>query len=114
MTVNIGRHDEHGGVAVDDDVARQQADFGVAPAGAEVAELLIRKRFDRCGVERALPVLAGHEDAKFPDNRLAGTCWRGHENGVAFSQRLNGLSLEVVELVRQTCRELLDEFVGCH
>ena len=44
---HLRRHHEDGGDAVDDDVARQQADLVVPPDGSKVPVLLIAERLDR-------------------------------------------------------------------
>ena len=52
---HLGRHHDDRGVAVDGVVAGQQADVAGAVALAEVAELLVRQRLQRRGVERPPP-----------------------------------------------------------
>jgi hypothetical protein len=59
-------------------------------------------------------VFAGHENPKFPYNGFSSAGRRSDQYGVPSGQRLDRLQLEIVELIRQSRDELLDDPFGWH
>src|SRR5207244_2907947 len=104
----------NGGVAINHDVPSQQADLVVAPDPAEVSILLVRERLDWRGVDGPRVVFAGHEDAELAYHGLARACWRGDQDRVSVGERADRLQLEIIELVGQAGRKLVDELFGRH
>ena len=103
---HLGRHHDDRGVAVDGVVAGQQADPAGAVALAEVAELLVGERLQRCRVERPPAVPAGRLDAVLGDHRLAAAGRRGDDDVVSGVERVERLELEVVERERVAADDL--------
>ena len=85
---HLGGHHHHGGVAVDRVVTGEQPDLSRPVAFAEVAELLVRQRLERRGVERSTALPPGGLDAVLGDDGLAAPGRRGHDDVVAGVERV--------------------------
>lgn len=97
---NLSSHDETARFRIDLDVSGDDADFGGIERLLEVAEFLVRERFDRRRVDGAGHVLLGESDRVLGYDRLAcrGVC--GDEDRVAHFHVIDGFLLERVELER--------------
>src|SRR5207302_3122213 len=91
------RHHDDGGLAIARVVPGEQP----APVGAvprdEVAELLVRERLQRRGIERFPAALEREPDAELADDSLPRSRRRAHEHAPALDEAVVRLQLEVVE-----------------
>ncbi len=93
---HLGRHDDDRRVAVDRVVTGQEPHGIVAMDLDEVAVLLVRKRLDRRGVERAPAVDAVRRDAVLRDDRLSAPRRRSDHDVAPGIERVEGLGLEPI------------------
>ena len=94
---HLGGHHDHLRGGADRGVARQQADALRAQPVRELAELLVRQRLDRRGVED-LPALREREmHRELADDGLAGAGRGGHQHGAAVLEGAAAGELEVVQ-----------------
>ena len=84
---HLGRHDDHGCLAVDRAVAGEEADVVGAVAADEVGILLVAQGLDRGRIERLLAAGEGEKDRELADHGLPGAGGGGHEDA---STRLDG------------------------
>ena len=94
---HLGGHHDHGGLAVDAVVTREQADLLRAVALHQVVELLVRQGLDRRRVERLAPGLQGEVHGELADDGLARPRRRGDQHRAALLELAAGPHLEVVE-----------------
>ena len=105
---DLGGHDHHRRVAVDRVVAREQANATGAPARGEVAELLVRERLQRRGVEGLAPGGERTLDAVLGHHGLPRSGRRRDQYRLAGLQGPDRAELEVVERERVALREAFD------
>ncbi|OQA08373.1 MAG: hypothetical protein BWY66_01018 [bacterium ADurb.Bin374] len=96
VPIDLGGHDEGLGVAVDDDVAGEDADL-VAVQPRKVAVFLVRERLDGRRVDDAPVGLENLLDEILGDEGLAGAGRRRKHERVAVFDLGDGLDLEIVE-----------------
>ena len=105
---DLGGHDDHGCVAVDRRVAREQADLVGAVAADQVRVLLVGERLDGRRVERLAARREREVDRELPDHGLARAGRRGDQHAAAPLERLARVDLEVVEREAQQLAELAE------
>ena len=94
---DLGGHHHHLGLAVEAEIAREQAyPFG-AELLAEITQLLVTESLERRCVEHLAPVGQGAVDGVFAHQRLATAGGGAHHHRVALVERVDRLELEVVE-----------------
>ena len=103
---HLGRHHDDRRVTVDRVVAGEQPDLRLAVELDEVAVLLVRKRLDRCRVERPRATSSGELDAVLGDDRLAAAGRCGDDDVAAVVERVERLELEAVERERVPRQDL--------
>jgi hypothetical protein len=94
---HLGGHHHRGGVPVDRVVPGEQAHRPGAVDAGQVAELLVRERLDRAGVERLAAAVEGQLHRVLRHHRLARSRGCRHQHRPALVEGVEGPHLERIE-----------------